>query len=220
MNRHWGSDDAGTLRVARLVDGTAVLGPGRRAVVLVQGCRLRCRGCIAEETHPIDGGEALAVERLASWLDSRPSVSGVTFSGGEPFLQAAALSRLIDLVRARRPELSTMSYSGYRLEWLREKGSESQRRLLRRLDILVDGPYVRRLHGALRWRGSSNQRVHALSPRHRTEVEAGDDRPAGMEWSIDAELNLEWVGVPPLADFAERLAGQPGVPLDRQPKEA
>jgi len=219
MSRHRGSEDAGSLQVSRLIDATSVLGPGRRSVVLVQGCQLRCRGCIAGATHPLDGGEALAVEQLASWVDSRPEVSGVTFSGGEPFLQAAALSRLIDLLRARRPGLSTMSYSGYRLEWLRQKGSKSQRELLRKLDLLVDGPYVQRLHGALRWRGSSNQRIHALSARHRDEVESGSDGPAGMEWNIDTELNLEWVGVPPRPDFAERLATQ-AAPLDREPTEA
>ena len=207
MSRHWGSVDAAGLRVARVIERTAVLGPGKRTAIVVQGCHLRCRGCIAPATHSIDGGEWVTVEELAARIDAIPGVGGVTFSGGEPFLQAAALSRLVDLLRRRRPGLSTMSYSGYRVEWLRDKGSPGQRGLLERLDLLVDGPYVKRLHAALRWRGSRNQRLHALSPRHRHDVEDGSDEPAGIELSLDEELGLEWVGVPPIPDFEARLAG-------------
>jgi anaerobic ribonucleoside-triphosphate reductase activating protein len=205
MSRHWGSDSSGELRVSRLIERTAVLGPGQRTAVVVQGCHLRCRGCIAEPTHRLDAGELIGVDQLSRRLDAIPDVTGITFTGGEPFLQAAALARLLDLLRAERPGLSAMSYSGYRLEWLRRKGSPAQRSLLRRLDILVDGPYVERLHAPLRWRGSRNQRIHALSPRHRTEVERGRDESAGMELSLDSDLGLEWVGVPPVPDFSARI---------------
>jgi anaerobic ribonucleoside-triphosphate reductase activating protein len=205
MNRHWGSNGRSHLRVSRLVEHTEVLGPGRRAVVVVQGCHLRCRGCIAEPTHPLDGGTEVGVEPLAERLAALPGISGVTFTGGEPFLQAAALARLVDLLRGARPELSTMSYSGYRIEWLQGKGSPAQRSFLSRLDLLVDGPYVQRLHAPLRWRGSRNQRIHALSPRHLGELERGEDGSAGMELSLDSELALEWIGVPPVPDFAAHL---------------
>jgi anaerobic ribonucleoside-triphosphate reductase activating protein len=206
MSRHWGSNEDAGLRIARIVDRTEVLGPGRRAVVVVQGCELRCSGCIASATHPLDGGSWVAVEELASRLGSVAGIDGVTFSGGEPFLQAAALARLVDLLRRRRPGFSAMSFSGYRIEWLRSNGSPAQRELLRRLDLLVDGPYVRRRHAALRWRGSLNQRVHALSPRHRVELEGVPDRPAGVEISVTEDLRLQWVGVPPMPDFEARLA--------------
>jgi len=210
MTRHWGAAEDSNLRVARLIDRTGVLGPGERAVVVVQGCHLRCAGCIAEATHALDGGEEIGVEELGARLAALDGIDGVTFTGGEPFLQAPALSRLLDRLRRARPELSAMSFSGYRIEWLRAKGSPAQRGLLRRLDVLVDGPYVRRLHADLLWRGSSNQRIHALSSRHRAELERGADRSAGVEISIDGELGLEWVGVPPVPDYAARLAAHAG----------
>lgn len=206
MSRHWGISRQGALRVARIVEETSVLGPGTRAVVLVQGCHLRCGGCIAAETHPLEGGEDLTVEELCQRLVELERIDGVTFSGGEPFLQAAALVHLLDRLRQFKPGFSAMSYSGYRLEWLRLKGSEAQRDLLSRLDILIDGPYVQSQHAPLRWRGSRNQRLHALSSRHRPEIEKGRDESAGVELSVDEELGLEWVGVPPVPDFAERLA--------------
>jgi anaerobic ribonucleoside-triphosphate reductase activating protein len=220
MSRHWGSDSASTLRLARLVERTEVLGPGRRAVVVVQGCHLRCRGCVAEQTHALDGGIEVGVAELTDRLMSL-DVEGVTFTGGEPFLQAAALTHLIDRVRSERPALSTMSFSGYRLEWLRRKGSTAQSRLLERLDLLVDGPYVERLHAPLRWRGSRNQRLHALSSRHRLELAREPDLPAGMEISIDAGLGVEWVGVPPVPGLMDRVIDDAGGgQLTRQGAEA
>jgi anaerobic ribonucleoside-triphosphate reductase activating protein len=206
MSRHWGGGSASTLRLARLVERTEVLGPGSRAVVVVQGCHLRCCGCVAEQTHALDGGLEVGVAALASQLTWLDEIDGITFTGGEPFLQAAALVQLIDRLRSARPELSTMSYSGYRLEWLRRKGSAAQAQLLERLDILVDGPYIERLHAPLRWRGSRNQRLHALTPRHRATLAAEPDLPAGIEISIDAGLGLEWVGVPPVPGLMDRLA--------------
>src|SRR5205085_622999 len=47
------------LRVARLYHGSVTEGPGRRSVVAVQGCPLRCRGCYVPETHDPRGGVAL-----------------------------------------------------------------------------------------------------------------------------------------------------------------
>jgi anaerobic ribonucleoside-triphosphate reductase activating protein len=205
MSRHHGNSDRRHLRVSRVIERSAVLGPGERTVVVVQGCHLRCRGCIAPSSHQLDGGSLLTVNSLFERLRAIDAVSGITFTGGEPFLQAAAISHHVDLLRGEHPQVSVMSYSGYRLEWLRRQGSPAQLELLRHLDLLVDGPYVERLHAPLRWRGSRNQRVHALSSRHAAEVAASTDASAGMELSLDTEHGLEWVGVPPVPDFAAQL---------------
>lgn len=149
-------------------------------------------------------------EQLAAWLiDLDPP--GVTFSGGEPFLQAAALGDVIDIVRAASPGISVMSYTGYRLEMLRQRGTSTQRALLERLDVLIDGPYVRRLHADLRWRGSSNQRIHALTDRHAEEIAAIDDQSAGLEITFEFDGGVAWMGVPAQpgfrAEWDEGIAG-------------
>src|ERR1700722_19472169 len=91
--------------VNRLLDRCQVLGPGVRAVIWVQGCPLRCPGCIAPETLPFaaaDGnvGGVRSVADLAGWLAELDETEGVTLSGGEPFAQAEALAELLDTVRA------------------------------------------------------------------------------------------------------------------------
>jgi anaerobic ribonucleoside-triphosphate reductase activating protein len=193
------SGESATLRVARTSERCGVLGPGTRFVVWVQGCPLACAGCVAVETWDPHGGEAVEVEALAHRITSLPAVDGLTLSGGEPFAQAAALVRLADLVRAARP-LSLMAFSGYTLEWLRRRGSPAQRALLDRLDILIDGPYRADLHADLRWRGSSNQRIHYLTPRH-AQLAGIDDRGVGMEVEVGSDGSVHWMGVPPLPGF-------------------
>ncbi|MGW3040570.1 4Fe-4S single cluster domain-containing protein [Kitasatospora sp. NPDC001159] len=194
------------LSVARRLDRCTVLGPGVRAVIWVQGCPLRCRGCVAAETLPFDGGMPLAVPELADWLCRLPDIEGVTLSGGEPFAQAGALAELLDAVRARRPEFSAMAYSGYRHEALRAGGPD-RRALLERLDLLVDGPYVAARHAALRWRGSANQQLIALGERY-AQVPAEPDTSAGVEVSVEPDGSLSWAGVPPTPGFREGLEEQ------------
>ena len=66
-------------------------GPGIRAVVFLQGCRLRCRYCHNPDTWNASGGEEISanalVERLCRFKPYFKNGGGVTFSGGEPLLQ-------------------------------------------------------------------------------------------------------------------------------------
>jgi len=191
------------LVVSRVVDRCTVLGPGTRAVIWVQGCPLRCRDCIAQETLSFDGGVTRTVADLAGWLSSLSDVEGVTFSGGEPFAQAEALALLLDEVRAVRPRFTAMSYSGFTHAALR-RGTQAQRALLDRLDLLVDGPYQVARHGDLRWRGSSNQRLIALTERYR-EVLAEPDVGAGIEFTVGSDRTLSWAGVPGVPGFRDQV---------------
>ena len=164
----------------------------------VQGCALRCPGCVVPESHARDSGAPLMTpEALVARLLDGPPVSGVTFSGGEPLLQARGLASAVRLMRAKRPDWTFMSYSGYRLGVLLSRGTADQIALLEQLDLLVDGPFNRRLAAPLRWRGSANQRVLALTARGAASLRGLDDSPDGVEISIDTRGQLTWTGVPP-----------------------
>lgn len=189
--------------VSRTLDQCGVLGPGHRAVIWVQGCPLRCVGCLAPETLPFDGGTVVPVADLASWLTGLADIEGVTFSGGEPFAQADALALLLDEVRAARPEFSAMSYSGFTYTALRH-GTKGQLALLDRLDLLIDGPYQRGKHGDLRWRGSSNQRVIALTDRY-AGVGLEPDVNQGVEFTLSHDGMLSWAGIQAEPGFREQV---------------
>jgi len=103
-------------------------------------------------------------------LEEMP-IDGVTFTGGEPFAQAEVLAELAE--RLRTHDLSLMAFTGYELEELTD---HHQQRLLGLLDIVVTGRFIREMKAdGLLWRGSSNQKVHLLSDRHRgLDMSAGD----------------------------------------------
>ena len=83
----------------------AVDGEGLRYAVFLAGCPLRCVYCHNPDTWGRDGGVVMEAEALARKLSRyKPyfgSEGGVTFSGGEPLLQAEFLQEMIPLLRER-----------------------------------------------------------------------------------------------------------------------
>lgn len=159
------SDAGGSLmlRLSGIEPESIVDGPGIRYVVFVQGCPHHCKGCHNPQTHDFKGGYMESQEKLLEEIKENPLVSGVTFSGGEPFCQAEALAQLGKKVKAMGKHL--IVYSGYTLEQLLEKGKSEKgvMDLLRTADVLVDGPFIEELKDLnLRFRGSSNQRYIEL----------------------------------------------------------
>ena len=74
--------------------------------------------------------------------------------------QAEAVDLLVDRIHELRPHYDFMLYTGYTWEWLLNQGSDAQKRLLSKMKILVDGPFVlAKRNLELRFRGSENQRV-------------------------------------------------------------
>jgi len=152
--------DDPTLRVARLYHGSVVDGPGRRSVVQLQGCPIRCRGCFVPETHDPRGGILLSIgEVVKALLDPAGEPrDGITVLGGEPFLQPAGLAVLLSKLQGR--SLHTVIYSGYTLEVLARRPEPAVWEALHLIDLLIDGPFVAALaEGAGEWRGSRNQRL-------------------------------------------------------------
>ncbi len=148
------------LRIAGCVSDSIVDGPGLRYTVFVQGCPHHCPGCHNPETHPFEGGYLADVEEIVRQVGEDPLLSGVTFSGGEPFCQAAALADLGKRIRALGKNI--VLYSGYTFEELLQMGGSDPAilDLLKMSDLLVDGPYIAEQRDlSLQFRGSSNQRL-------------------------------------------------------------
>ena len=148
-----------TLRLAGFDRDGIADGPGLRCVVFVQGCPHHCPGCQNPQTWPFEGGTEATPSEVFARIAETVLDTGVTFSGGEPFAQADALADLADLLR---PRYDIACYTGYVFEALLKKAESEPgvRRLLERIDILVDGPFVQaRRDRLLLFRGSGNQRI-------------------------------------------------------------
>ena len=155
------------IRVFTKESGVTTLGPGRRYCLWVQGCRQRCPGCITPQSRDEQGGSQIPVSALAAEI-ALSGMDGLTISGGEPFLQAAALAELIDRIRRRR-DMGVIVYTGLLYEQLLEQ--PEARSLLERTDLLIDGPYLQALDDGRSLRGSSNQRTICLTERYRQDLD-------------------------------------------------
>ncbi|MBQ8996585.1 4Fe-4S cluster-binding domain-containing protein, partial [Candidatus Saccharibacteria bacterium] len=67
-----------------------VNGDGLRAVVWTQGCRQHCPGCQNPETWDLEGGLLVEINEVKERLSKLKGQTGLTFCGGEPFLQPKA----------------------------------------------------------------------------------------------------------------------------------
>jgi len=146
------------MRIAGFVEESIVDGDGIRFVVFAQGCPHRCPGCHNPDTHSLEGGYDITVSELIAKIKRDPLLSGVTLSGGEPFLQPEPLTELAKAVH--QLGLNVWVYSGYTKEELEAAHNSDWQALLAETDVLVDGKYIEALKDEkLPFRGSSNQRI-------------------------------------------------------------
>ena len=145
------------LDLSGIVGDSIVDGPGIRTTIFSQGCPHHCPGCHNPETWDFGCGTQIPVEDIVDIVRSNPLCRGVTFSGGEPFAQAAGFAKLARLLKEKGYEVA--SYSGYTFEELL-CGSDEQKELLRAIDILIDGPFLMAEKSLeVPFRGSRNQRI-------------------------------------------------------------
>lgn len=154
------------LRISGIEEESIVDGPGLRYVVFTQGCPHHCPACHNPETHAMEGGTMKSIQEIFEAFTDNPLLSGITFSGGEPFLQAEPLVTLGQLVRQTGKTIVT--YTGYSYERLLHMGEQHPAilHLLDLTDLLIDGPFIVALRDLqLSFRGSSNQRLLSRADR-------------------------------------------------------
>ena len=146
------------IRLAGIVPESIVDGPGYRLAVFVQGCPHACPGCHNPKTHDFAGGYLSDTAEIIAKLGKNPLVRGVTLTGGEPMMQAAALCEVASA--AKEKGMNVWCYTGFTLEALYKENQSDRMRLLSFVDVLVDGPYIAHERSLdLLYCGSKNQRL-------------------------------------------------------------
>lgn len=146
------------IRIAGTVNDSIVDGVGIRFTIFTQGCPHHCDGCHNPETHDFNGGYDVYSAELLEKIKGNPLLDGVTFSGGEPFMQADALADLA--VEIKKMGLNIITYTGFTFEELFEnRDKNGWGRLLEMSDYLIDGKFeIDKKDWEIKFRGSSNQR--------------------------------------------------------------
>ena len=147
------------LQLGGFLDNSLVNGDGMRSVVFVSGCIHNCSSCQNEFMKDFNYGDVTSINVVLERIKRNiPIIKGVTFSGGEPFESAAALSKLSE--ELKELGLSIWSYSGYTFEEIVKSKDSDKLNLLGFIDVLIDGKFDETLNvHASKYTGSSNQRI-------------------------------------------------------------
>lgn len=185
--------------ISRIHFPVTALGPGRRVGLWLQGCSIRCPGCISLDTWEpgvglVDPGEVIG--QLAAFA---PFAEGLTVSGGEPFDQPEALARIAAAWRALSP-CSVLVFSGREREdvepWLSANPGL--------IDALITGPFRSELPQRLALRGSDNQQLHVLTPlgeEFRAFERARGEADRKLDLMFDEEGRAWFAGIPDRGDL-------------------
>lgn len=126
---------------------------------------MRCPECCNPELQAFTGGTEWRTDILAERILATSGIEGVSFLGGEPMSQPAAVLDVARRVRARG--LSVMIFTGFTLSELRARRRADIDALLDIVDLLVDGRYeADRPDHKRRWIGSENQVMHFCTDRY------------------------------------------------------
>jgi anaerobic ribonucleoside-triphosphate reductase activating protein len=159
------------------------LGYGQRVGLWVQGCSIRCPGCVSKDTWERHNGNEISVEQILEtcrlWFTR---CDGITISGGEPFDQPDALFALLTRIRSVISG-DVIVFSGYRFAVL-EKRHELANGLI---DVLITEPYSPSAGQTLVLRGSDNQQIHLLTHLARERYPADINKQL---WEADRKLDV------------------------------
>lgn len=134
-------DEEKEIRIAGIVRESIVDGPGLRFTLFVQGCPHKCPECHNPQTHDFNGGQVVSHEKVLNAIFDNPLLSGVTFSGGEPFMQAKSLYLIGKEIKNKG--LNLITYTGFLFEDLL-KMSENDPYILKLIklnDYIMDGKF-------------------------------------------------------------------------------
>lgn len=149
---------------AYLQPDSIVDGEGIRTVIWTQGCPHNCMGCHNPETHDVNGGALVDLEEVYEIIDNLEGQDGITFSGGDPFMQPKECAEIAKY--AKDKGYNIWSYTGYTFEQLLllAKTKQDIMNFLKNIDVLVDGKFeLNKKDYKSIFRGSSNQRIIDVS---------------------------------------------------------
>lgn len=151
------------LNIHHLEPASRVNGPGCRFVIWTQGCTLACPSCFNPDTHSLTDGKSISLSTITSQIFAQPQIEGITFSGGEPLLQAPAMLQLARNIRNSTP-LTMLLFTGFTWEEIQSNPQAAE--LVSYMDIVIAGRYHHEQRIAKSLIGSSNKSIHFISDKY------------------------------------------------------
>jgi anaerobic ribonucleoside-triphosphate reductase activating protein len=188
------------IAISRIHFPVTRLGPGRRVGIWVQGCSIRCPGCISVDTWAQGRGRTgvgEVIDAITPWIST---ADGFTISGGEPFDQPHALATLLAGIRTLSAA-DILVFTGHPLEAI----GPVLRSMDGMIDALIAGPFDEAAPQTLALRGSDNQRLVPLTALGHERFADYERRADAREQTVDVMFDDNgevWLaGIPARDDF-------------------
>lgn len=154
-------------------------GEGVRNSLYVSGCQFKCPGCFNKIAQNYNYGMPFTAELAKDIIeDLSPNyIQGITFLGGEPFLNTkVCLPLCLEIKKRYQKTKDIWAFTGYTFEQLFSLTDE-RRTFLNEIDVLVDGPFIQeQKRPMLAFRGSANQRI--------IDVQKSLQQQQVIEWQV------------------------------------
>ena len=157
------------MRFASILRCDVANGKGFRVSLFVSGCARKCPLCQNPEAQDPDYGKPFddaAKAKIFAELE-QPYCKGLSILGGEPMSRLSdnrkAVIAFCKEVKERFPDKDIWLWSGYTYQEL--LADDTSKEVFDHIDYLIDGPFIESMRDpAIKFRGSSNQRVIRLRP--------------------------------------------------------
>lgn len=191
---------AAEIHISRIHFPVTKLGPGSRIGIWMQGCSIRCVGCISADTWVHHRGRTRVSDVLSAIEPWIAQADGFTISGGEPFDQTPALTELLAGIR-RMSEADILIFTGY----AREAIDSRLPSIAGLIDALITDPFDETAPQTLALRGSDNQRLFTLTALGQSRFAAYDrqiaDRDKSLDVMFDEQGEIWLAGIPGREDI-------------------
>lgn len=174
--------DGENLNIHAIIKDSYVNGPGRRMVVWFRGCPFACEGCFNKETWGFTKVKIMTVLELYEEIASYDG-DGITFSGGEPTMQAKSFLSLLKKIETINFSKGIMCFTGCEKEEIEQIPLIQE--CMEYIDLTITGRYVDDLRQYDHIAGSSNQSFVFLNKEGR-----GEDKISIEEVEIDQEIEV------------------------------
>lgn len=145
------------MKVMNILHDSVVDGEGLRTVVFFAGCPHQCIGCHNPDSWKMSNGREMSVDEILLELEGNP-LTDITFSGGEPLIQAKKLVELAKELKGLNKNI--WLYSGFTYEEIMNSRDSYKKEVLTYCDVLVDGRFLMEERDlSLMFKGSRNQRI-------------------------------------------------------------
>jgi len=125
------------LNIFNIERNNYVNGNGCRYVIWVQGCKFNCKDCWNKQTWDNRIENFKSIDNIITDILSSKDIQGVTFTGGEPLLQATQLYNLAKLIK-ENTKLDIQIFTGFEIN---EEKSYFQKELLNIADTIIFGRF-------------------------------------------------------------------------------